>query len=468
MSYYVLKEGYSLRGWKGLPFGLRYPNPRYNDFFDKESYRIVYALDGQHYIAEDTLTDKQRMLLDRLIKAGIAIPSDGNRQISPDQEYKSYPGMYKNSVTWSITGRCNYQCRHCFMSAPDYRGRDLNLDECRHILDELVSCGIRIISLTGGEPLIHPDFYEILDEIKLRELNLEVLYSNGKLVDENLLDELEKRDMHPAFHLSFDGVGYHDWLRGITGAEETAVRAFRLLQERGYRTSASMCLHKHNIGSLRETVRLLGSLGLEHLKMNVASPTGRWKNQTEHFITQDEANEAILTYLPQYAEDGMPLSVQFCGLAEFDVTRKKILIPFRKYSGTAAAEKQFACGVVKNSMYISPKGIVLPCMTMGSAAIADGFDSVMEKPLSDILADSYYRDVCLLKMGDCINHNEKCRECRYRQCCGAGCRACACGETNTDYLGIDQEACQFYMNGWYEKALNVLETYKNSFPESKG
>ena len=43
MAYYVLAEGFELCGWKGLPFGLRYPNPMLTDFFDKEAYRVVYA-----------------------------------------------------------------------------------------------------------------------------------------------------------------------------------------------------------------------------------------------------------------------------------------------------------------------------------------------------------------------------------------------------------------------------------------
>lgn len=466
MPYYVLNNGFALRGWKGKPFGLGYPNPHFVDFFDKESYEVVYALDGRHDIREDELSEKQKKLLKRLIEKKIAIESDGTKTIESYQEYKTYPAMYKRSATWSITGRCNYKCRHCFMSAPDYHGEDLNMEQCRHILDEIDICGIRSIALTGGEALVNPHFFEILDELEERYIILDTVYSNGLLVNDKLFDEFEKRNMHPNIHLSFDGVGWHDWLRGVKGAEEDTIRAFRLAKERGYQTSASMCLHKHNISSLRETVNLLGSLGLVHLKMNVATPSGRWKNESEHFITQDEANEAILEYIPQYVEDGMPLSVQFCGFLEFDKEKKVIMIPFRKFSGVAGADKASACGAVKTSLYISPQGKVLPCMTLGGTAIDPMFDSILEKPLSEILSDSYYRDVCLTKMGECIEHNERCRECKYKLMCGAGCRACACGETSTDYLGIDEETCLFYKHGWYEKAREVIEKYQKCFPDN--
>ena len=83
-------------------------------------------------------------------------------------------------------------------------------------------CGIRMISLTGGEPLVNPHFYDNLDEIRKRNIVLSTIYTNGKLVDDKLLDELESRGMHLAFHISFDGVGWHDWLRGEEGAEGIA------------------------------------------------------------------------------------------------------------------------------------------------------------------------------------------------------------------------------------------------------
>lgn len=467
MAYYILPKGFALRGWKGLPFALMYPNRSSVDFFNKEDYRVVYALDGRHDINGDELTDNQQKLLEHLINIKIALPTDGTQRLEPYQEYQNYPGIYKKNVQWSITGRCNYQCRHCFMSAPDYHGSDLPLDQCQHILDELADNGIYNISLTGGEPLVNPHFIDILDGMVERRLRLDTIYSNSELVNSALLDELEKRDMFPAFHMSFDGVRWHDWLRGVDGAEETVIAKFKLLHERGYQTSTSMCLHKHNIGDLRENVNLLASLGLVHVKMNVASPTGRWKNETEHFLTQDEANQAIIDYLPQYVADGIPISAQFCGFIDFNKERRKILIPYNKFGGNEGVERGYACGAVANGMYISPTGKVLPCMTLNETAIDPMFPSILETPLSEILSGSYYHDMSLLKMRACIDHNEKCRDCKYRLYCGAGCRACACGETSTDYLGIDQEVCEFYQNGWFERAMELKERYKDCWPEEE-
>ncbi len=467
MAYYILNKGFELRGWDKLPFALRYPRPDLTEFFDKESFRVVYAMDGRHDLDEESLTEKQREVLDWLRKNEIALPATGTERLEPHQEYVKYPGMYKSSVQWSITGRCNYHCRHCFMSAPDYRGEDLSLADCVRIVNQLADNGIMCVSLTGGEPLVSPHFYDILDAMKERGLLLETLYSNGKLVDGHLLDELEKRDMHPGFQISFDGLGWHDWIRREEGAEKEAVRAFRLLKDRGYSYASSMCLHKHNIGDLRKNINFAAELGLAHLKMNVASPTGRWKNEKSHFITEDEANQVILEYLPQYVADGMPLSVQFCSFIDFNKEQRTIMIPAMKFDGMERAAKGPACSTVKRSLYISPKGRVLPCMTMGETAIDPDFESILEMDLSQILTKSHYRDICDVCMGDCIRHNEKCQECKYRFACGAGCRSIACGETGRDYMAVDGSACHFFQSGWFEKALELMERYKDSFPPMK-
>ena len=92
-----------------------------------------------------------------------------------------------------------------------------------------------------------------------------------------LLDELEKRQLRPAFHMSFDGVGWHDWMRGVQGAEKIVVDAMCRCRERGIPTSAAMVLFKENKGSIRESVNLMASLGCRALKINNASPQGEWK-----------------------------------------------------------------------------------------------------------------------------------------------------------------------------------------------
>ena len=65
-----------------------------------------------------------------------------------------------------------------------------------------------------------------------------------------LLDQLEKRDMKPEFSISYDGLGLHDWLRGVKGTEGMAIRAFDLLHQSGFPIGIEMCIHKLNKDTL--------------------------------------------------------------------------------------------------------------------------------------------------------------------------------------------------------------------------
>ena len=80
-------------------------------------------------------------------------------------------------------------------------------------------------------------------------------------------------------------------------------------------------------------------------------------------------------------------------------------------------------------------------------------------PLEKILSDSSYCQKSYLKMGEVINHNCKCQNCKYKYICGGGCRALAWGENGTDYLAIDNEACEFFSDGYYEKIIDFMINY---------
>jgi hypothetical protein len=73
MARYILNPGFELCGWKGLPFALRHPNLRDVDFFKKDRYEIVLAMDGRHEVDRDALPEEHKQLLDRLLKIGAAV-----------------------------------------------------------------------------------------------------------------------------------------------------------------------------------------------------------------------------------------------------------------------------------------------------------------------------------------------------------------------------------------------------------
>lgn len=463
MGKYILEKDYELCGWDGLPFALRHPRPEYVDFFDRESYVPVLFSDGKHEIDPGTLTEKQKKVFDGMTALKMVREATENEQLEPWQEYKQFGCMYKREVQWSVTGRCNYKCRHCFMSAPQARLGEPTLEQCLHVIDELASCGIRAVGLTGGEPFVRKDLPEILDALAARNMEITTVYTNGELLTDEMLDMLSDRGLCPSFQLSYDGVGWHDWLRGIDGAEKSVRRAFELLGRRNVPFSAAMSLHKHNIGTLTESIKLLAEYGCGGLKSNIATPAGNWADQPEHFIGQEEAYNELLRVIPEYFEAGAPLQIQFDGMLRVDKRGDgfKLTVPFARFKGMPEDRECSACAAMRETMYIDPKGCVLPCMTMAGTGAEDGFPSVFDTPLRQILKESYYLSACRIKMGTVTESSEKCVNCRYRDVCGAGCRAAGFLD-HGNMSGIDEACCSFFRNGWYEKAKELIAKYEKA------
>lgn len=456
--YYLLNEDAQLRGWKLLPYAVRHEKTRNVEFLLREEFMLLYRCDGKHDLKEEELTQRERQFLQQLLSNGGVIPLQEEGCLKPHQEYVYYPVRYKESVHFSITGNCNYRCKHCFMSAPDATWGQPSFEEICHFIDEFAKAGIDKVSLTGGEPLIRKDFLDIVDYILDSGLVISTIFSNGKLVTEELLVELEKRKIFPTFQMSYDGMGWHDWLRGVEGAEKAVEEAFILCQKHHFPTTSAMCVHKGNVKVLRESVKRLADLGCRSLKVNITTPQGLWKSYPEYFLSQEEGYKAFLAYIPQYFEDGCPLNLMMEGFFQYDTATKQGSIPFVKGCKEEGFSKCLMCQEVRQTMYVSPNGGVLPCMSLAGTSIEDKFPSLRETSLQEILNDSYYMDCCNQRVSDYMKENEDCNSCPYRELCCGGCRAYAIGEKNTHYLAKDEWTCGFFKNGWHEKVAKVLNS----------
>ncbi len=264
--------------------------------------------------------------------------------------------------------------------------------------------------------------------------------------------------MFSPIQFSFDGVGHHDWMRGVPGAEKIAIDAFRRCQKRGIPTTAAMAMCRESAASIRETVKLLASLGCSALKINNAAPQGEWLNEPEHYLTLEEAYQVYLDYIPQYFEDGAPLSLMLEGFFHYDKKRQMEKAVNEKDLSEAAFGRALMCSIVRSSMYVSPQGNVLPCMSMVGTPIEAQFPNMLKTPLEEILSgQSHYMDVVNLRVSDYMAHNAECRACEYRgECCG-GCQAMAVNEGSGDYLGKDMHACTYFKGGWKARKDAVMK-----------
>lgn len=440
---YILNRQYRLRGYRNLTAGLWDVPQGETVFFAKEEYRVLLRCDGIQELGPDSMTESDGQALKELLDRDLVRPSVFGETLRPEQVYHRYPTDFYRSAQWSVTGNCNLRCRHCFMSAPQAKHSTPTLEQLRGIADQLCECGVHRVGITGGEPLIRRDLLQLLDALCERDIVLTTLYTNGWLVDKRLLDELDSRNMHPSFQLSFDGLGTHDFLRGVDGSEDRALGALRMLQERGFGLAVSMCLHKGNVDTIRDTVKRMGELGVAHMKIGPSMEMGEWTSPDvrDLHLSEDETLEAVCDYIPQFFEDGAPTSLMMERYFEFDRESNAWSIP-ALWKGTDLCSEP-NCGVITQSFFISAEGRVVPCMAIDDAPVAEQFPNLFQQPLRDILSSPEYRDKVLVTNGELRDRNPKCKACAHATRCDGGCRQASILD-NGDYYGVDSSLCRFF------------------------
>lgn len=454
--FYKLNDNYLLRGWQKLPYALVNKQRLDPQFISAKEMQALELCNGEIDLSLPLIPQEIRDMIPRIEEKGIIRPCERGDSITPEQIYKCYPARYIRTAHWSITGRCNYRCKHCYMSAPDAKLGELSHDEIMSIVQQLIDCGVRVVSLTGGEPLVRKDFLEIVDALLAGGIFISTIYSNGKLVTDQLLDALAQRNIHPEFNMSYDGVdGWHDWLRGIPGAQKIAEDAFLRCKKKGFPTGAEMCIHNGNKHLLRQTVNRLAELGCRSLKTNPISNVGAWKDGGYgESIPLQELYQIYYDYIPQYYQDGMPLSIQLGGFfAASPRTPDRYDIPCVKRC--TKPESTCVCGHARMVMYISAEGRALPCMALSGMDIQKEFPLIPEIGLAKCITDSRYMSLIDTRASTILEHNPECSKCPHALNCLSGCRASALETSPTDILAPDLATCGVFKGGWVEK-INAL------------
>jgi radical SAM protein with 4Fe4S-binding SPASM domain len=359
--------------------------------------------------------------------------------------YKAY------AVSWNLTRRCNLFCAHCYMSAApgaDAAG-ELSTDECRRVMADIARVNPHVfLILTGGEPLVRPDLYELAARGREHGFTV-VVGTNGVLLREKQARRLREHGVQGA-SLSLDSTdpARHDAFRHLPGAWQGAVRATEALRAEGLDFSLHMSVTDWNVGEIPAMIDLARELGARVLNFFFLVRTGRGERLTD--ITPGQY-EQILTYLARVqgvghdslaaapsvlesAED--PWSVP-AGRAGGLLIRAKCAPHFRRIlwqrdprSPLLANYAHGSCPAGKQYCRITPDGDVTPCPYMPVSAgnlRRVGFAELWER-------GRVFTDLREPKLGG------RCGACEFQVICG-GCR-CRAYATHGDYLAEDP-ACAY-------------------------
>ncbi len=180
-----------------------------------------------------------------------------------------------------LTSGCNLRCRHCWI-VPSFSPGEPEPDECldvdllRRAVAEGKTLGLRHAKLTGGEPLLHPHFVEIVDLLSAEGLEIH-METNGTLLEIGLARYLREHTRLTFVSVSLDGTTaeVHDAFRGVEGSFEAALRGLEVLVSAGYRPQVIMCPHRGNVHQVEAVVDLAIRMGAGSVKFNPVSRSGR-------------------------------------------------------------------------------------------------------------------------------------------------------------------------------------------------
>ena len=200
-----------------------------------------------------------------------------NQQLTMENGKQSYP---LRSLYFYLTEGCNLKCRHCWIApkyqAPDKPAPGLDVELFRDIINQAKPLGLGGVKFTGGEPLMHPAIYELLEVVHTEELRLTV-ETNGVLCTPELAEALKGASKNTFVSVSLDGADAdtHEWVRGVKGSFEAALEGIRNLVNAGIRAQVIMTIMQRNKGQIEAVVRLAEKLGAGSVKFNLVQPTER-------------------------------------------------------------------------------------------------------------------------------------------------------------------------------------------------
>ncbi len=336
-------------------------------------------------------------------------------------------------MAWELTNACNLACIHCRASAireppPD----ELSTTEAKHFVDELVEYK-PIIILTGGEPLLREDVFDIAGYASSKGLRV-VLATNGTLLTHDIARKLKEAGIQ-RISISIDGSNTrtHDTFRGELGAFDAALRGIEILKKEGISFQINTTITKRNLDEIPRIYDLALELKASALHIFLLVPTGRGEEIEQEEIPPHEYERVLNWFYDKSKDAGIQLKAT-CAPHYFRIMRQRAKAEGIRITKETHGLEAMTKGCLGGSAFcfVSSKGDVYPCGYLPALAgniRQTPFKTIWEK--SDVFNE--LRDPGKLK--------GKCGRCEYRMVCG-GCRARAYAATD-NYL--DEEPYCIYV-----------------------
>ena len=225
---------------------------------------------------------------------GVAQPADGLRYGMGGHPH-ARANTRKPITVWNITRTCNLRCVPCYSdsNALAYPG-ELTWEEMEQVVSDLSAYQVPSLLLSGGEPLVHPRFFDLVDTASAANLKL-TISTNGTLITPEKAARLKAAKVSYV-GISLDGIGaIHDEFRRKEGAFDAAVRGFRACHEVEQKTGLRLTLTRHNVENIEQILDFIEQEDIQRVCFYHLVPAGR--GSSLQVLTPTESRHAIDTLI---------------------------------------------------------------------------------------------------------------------------------------------------------------------------
>ena len=219
-------------------------------------------------------------------------PSSIKGHLRPSRE-----GNILNMIAWEVTRSCNLNCVHCRAAANcgPYPG-ELSTEKCFQLIDEIAAMSSPVIILTGGEPLLRPDIFEIASYGTNKGLRM-VMATNGTLVNPATAKKMIQSGIKRV-SISIDGkdAASHDAFRQEKGAFDEAMAGIDAMKEAGMEFQINTTITTANLKQIKDILELAKKLGAAAHHIFLLVPTGRGRDLAEQAITAADYEETLMWF----------------------------------------------------------------------------------------------------------------------------------------------------------------------------
>lgn len=338
-------------------------------------------------------------------------------------------------IAWESTRRCNLQCIHCRCSSDlNASEGDFSTTEAFRLIDDICSVSRPVLVLSGGEPLLREDVFDIAAYGTEQGLRM-CMATNGTLVTDSVCHAMKATGIRMV-SLSLDGSSarIHDDFRRCPGAFDATLRAADTLRRNGIPFLVNSSFTQRNKTDIAATFQLAKKLGAVAWYLFMIVPTGRGEDILDELISGADYEEILAWHYRQERDEHDILMRPTCAPHYYRIApqlarAEGVSLERRSLSFSTGGSK--GCLAGQSICFIDAFGDLKPCSYFPRAV-----GNVKQTPFSQLWFDS----PLLNELRDFSAYRGKCGVCEYLRVCG-GCRARA-DAVYGDYLA-EEPFCSY-------------------------